>query len=66
MKNERTISLTIVKILNWDNSKSSDDFIFSFLSLSSGAHIMTKRIRGTITYNEVEFNCCLQISYVPS
>jgi len=61
---EKSLVLTLVKIFNWDDPRSSDHFEFTFISLKTGALISTKRIRGIITQQEIQFNYSLKVSFL--
>jgi hypothetical protein len=57
--------LTILKIFNWNESKSSNLFEVAFSSLKTSAPILSKQLKGKVGPAEVTFNYSLRVAYTP-
>ena len=65
MSTEKSLTISILKVYNWELENSNEIYELSFSSLLTRTPIMQKSIKTHISNNQLVINTSLKITYTP-
>lgn len=65
MSTEKSLTISILKVYNWELESSDEVYELSFSSLLTRTPIMQKSIKTHISNNQLVINTSLKITYTP-